>query len=330
MPPNEVDVKLIFTRRRSAKVMGKLAEAPVEDEDAMVDESRGKVVEPREGDPVRGILVTQQNSSKIVAPEDLSTYTPLRVGSVSSRLHVPFVGKIETLRLFLNEMFRGVDESTADFTGDGDDGVVTFIMHGGQVQVIAGKTKGVATVEWDCSPVGDVSEFIFHIMPCNASALSLTLLLLFPLSVADSVVALIMHAQSSAASIRLTGRPCSHRRKKLREGDDQPSMEEHLRALHQTLSDQFLSVEATYEARKGTFEVKLDAKGGVNDEGGEESNNEVVCTATVEFEDDLDATAKITVECEDEKLAGNVRECLQNVAAASAPISIVDNNIHFI
>eukprot|EP01082_Thalassiosira_pseudonana_P002988 g3011.t1 g3011 contig12:1256525-1258999(-) len=304
MPPNEVDVKLIFTRRRSAKVMGKLAEAPVEDEDAMVDESRGKVVEPREGDPVRGILVTQQNSSKIVAPEDLSTYTPLRVGSVSSRLHVPFVGKIETLRLFLNEMFRGVDESTADFTGDGDDGVVTFIMHGGQVQVIAGKTKGVATVEWDCSPVGDV--------------------------IADSVVALIMHAQSSAASIRLTGRPCSHRRKKLREGDDQPSMEEHLRALHQALSDQFLSVEATYEARKGTFEVKLDAKGGVNDEGGEESNNEVVCTATVEFEDDLDATAKITVECKDEKLAGNVRECLQNVAAASAPISIVDNNIHFI
>ena len=37
---------------------------------------------------------------------------------------------------------------------------------------------------------------------------------------ADSVVALIMHGQTSAASIRLTGRPCSHRRKKLREEEE--------------------------------------------------------------------------------------------------------------
>jgi cleavage and polyadenylation specificity factor subunit 3 len=172
MPPNEVEVKLIFTRRRSAKIMGKLAEPPAsadddDDGDGEGDEgggsSSGKVaaVEPREGDPVRGILVTQQNSSKIVSPEDLSTYTPLRVGSVSSRLHVPFVGKIATLGLFLNEMFRGIRESRD--AGDGDDegeeddddaatrgdrdddegvdegarGVVTFSMHGGQVRSVS-------------------------------------------------------------------------------------------------------------------------------------------------------------------------------------------------
>ena len=169
MPPNEVEVKLIFTRRRSAKIMGKLAEPPASayDGDGEGDEgggsSSGKVaaVEPREGDPVRGILVTQQNSSKIVAPEDLSTYTPLRVGSVSSRLHVPFVGKIATLRLFLNEMFRGIRESRdaadGDDEGEEDDddaatrrdrdddegvdegarGVVTFSMHGGQVRSVS-------------------------------------------------------------------------------------------------------------------------------------------------------------------------------------------------
>ena len=146
MPPNEVDIKLIFTRRRSAKVMGKLAEAPkatdADDADMeIVDNKEGKdkeAAEPREGESVRGILVTQQNSSKIVAPEDLSTYTPLRVGSVSSRLHVPFVGKVDTLRLFLNEMFRGIDESN-DGSNDSDDddmdGAVTFRMHGGQVSV---------------------------------------------------------------------------------------------------------------------------------------------------------------------------------------------------
>eukprot|EP00579_Thalassiosira_antarctica_P012544 CAMPEP_0201923406 /NCGR_PEP_ID=MMETSP0903-20130614/11167_1 /ASSEMBLY_ACC=CAM_ASM_000552 /TAXON_ID=420261 /ORGANISM="Thalassiosira antarctica, Strain CCMP982" /LENGTH=756 /DNA_ID=CAMNT_0048460723 /DNA_START=42 /DNA_END=2309 /DNA_ORIENTATION=+ len=307
MPPNEVEVKLIFTRRRSAKVMGKLAEAPAEDnDDTIANQNNNKIAEPREGDAVRGILVTQQNSSKVVAPEDLSTYTPLRVGSVSSRLHVPFVGKIETLRMFLNEMFRGIDELQDASMDDGEDdvegeGVVTFSMHGGQVKVTAGQTKGVATVEWDCSSVGDV--------------------------IADSVVALIMHAQSSAASIRLTGRPCAHRRKKQREEeggeemDPEKTTEEHLRALHQALKDQFLCVEATYEAHKGTFEVKIDAAfndGIGDDKDGEEDDGALVCVATVEFEDGLESTAKITVESEDEKLASNVRACLQNVAAASA------------
>ena len=342
MPPNEVEVKLIFTRRRSAKIMGKLAAAASIDLDnvnnndddvvttAKEEEEVMVLAEPREGDPVRGILVTQQNSSRIVAPEDLSTYTPLRVGSVSSRLHVPFVGKIATLRMFLNQMFRGISESRE---GDNDDDnyrqeevvgdayvddeclgdIVTFSMHGGQVKVIAGKTRGVVTVEWDCSPVGDV--------------------------IADSVVALIMHAQSSAASIRLTSQPCNHRRKKQREGIDETVDEDRkkdeaevfLRALHQALKDQFLFVEATYEANKGTFEVRIDAntvKGGK--EGGKDNddNNEedvdsgIICIAIVEFNDGFDGTAKITVESEDEKLASNIRACLQNVATASAPIAL--------
>ncbi len=179
MPPNEVEVKLIFTRRRSAKIMGKLAEAPAtagDDNDNNVDdnvdknqskkavttaagtgEGNYKLAEPREGDTVRGILVTQQNSSKIVSPEDLSTYTPLRVGSVYSRLHVPFVGKIATLRLFLNEMFRGIEESRddgkeknnsgsenttttmeedEDGNDDANDASVTFSLHGRQVSII--------------------------------------------------------------------------------------------------------------------------------------------------------------------------------------------------
>ena len=157
-------------------------------------------------------------------------------------------------------------------------------------------------MEWDCSSVGDV--------------------------IADSVVALIMHAQSSAASIRLTSRPCNHRRKKPREegegGNSKTTTEEYLRALHQALKDQFLSVEAIYEANKGTFEVKIDANSGNDTKDGEvaDSGGGLVCTATVEFEDGLEGTAKVTVESEDEKLASNVRTCLQNVAAASASIPI--------
>ena len=169
MPPNEVDIKLIFTRRRSAKVMGKLAEGQKtleEDEDQVMEDeaapakSTHKVAEPKEGDAVQGILVTQQNSSKIVAAEDLAAYTPLRTGSVSSRLHVPYVGKVETLSLFLHEMFRGVEELPEANAGE-EEGIVTFSLHGGQVKVIVGKTKGMATVEWDCSPVGDVSKSVY-------------------------------------------------------------------------------------------------------------------------------------------------------------------------
>ena len=136
-----------------------------------------------------------------------------------------------------------------------------------------------------------------------------------------------MHSQSSAASIRLSGRPCNHRRKKQREEiddiDPRKEMEEHLRAMHQSLKDNFLTVEATYEAKKATFEITIDANISKSDEAGDEEENQgIVCTACVAFENDLDDVAKITVECEDEKLASNVRDCLQNIAVASAPFAI--------
>lgn len=115
MPPNLQTVSLKFARRRSAKVMGSLA-------------VRG--AEPEEGEHVQGVLVTQNFTSKIVKPEDLATYTPLQVGSISSKLHVPFSGSIETLRLFLTEMFSGVTENTIE-----EDGKTChiFVFHQDQV-----------------------------------------------------------------------------------------------------------------------------------------------------------------------------------------------------
>jgi hypothetical protein len=117
MPPNLQEVKLEFARRRSAKVIGSLAYNST----SGTDKAERRFNLPQEGDSIQGILVTQNYSSKIVSPDDLATYTPLRVGSVSSTLHVPFVsattadGKsvfIDTFRFLLNEMFSGVVEST--------------------------------------------------------------------------------------------------------------------------------------------------------------------------------------------------------------------------
>lgn len=119
MPPNLQEVKLKFARRRSAKVMGSLAD---------------RESEPQEGEAVRGILVTHNFHSKVVAPEDLSTYTPLRVGSIRSKLHVPFAGSLATLRLFLNEMFVGVTEAESESEGGGK--VTIFGLHSEEVRLL--------------------------------------------------------------------------------------------------------------------------------------------------------------------------------------------------
>jgi cleavage and polyadenylation specificity factor subunit 3 len=89
--------------------------------------------EPKEGEAVQGILVTHNFHSKIVSPEDLSTYTPLRVGSISSKLHVPFVASASTLELFLNEMFSGVTQTEHGQGVDGGGTITTFGLHQDQV-----------------------------------------------------------------------------------------------------------------------------------------------------------------------------------------------------
>jgi hypothetical protein len=282
MPPNLQEVKLRFARRKLAKVMGSLAD---------------RETEPQEGEEVSGILVTQNFNSKIVSPKDLPTYTPLRIGSVTSKLHVPFSGQVTTLRLFLNEMFRGVEEKV---DGAGHDGspCVKFGLHDNQVTITTGKTRGVAIVEWKASPMGDI--------------------------IADSVIALLMHAQSSAASIRLTSKPCNHKRNAQTPSDDMGEDEPErkrprtiLKIFHDTLLEQFESIEATFEARKASFEIKTDTR---LDSVPLEAGNQLVCNVEIEFEDGNDLDARIKVECSDEKLSKNVQECLKNIAKAVNPL----------
>lgn len=283
MPPNLQEVKLRFARRKLAKVMGSLAD---------------REAEPQEGEEVEGILVTQNFNSKIVSPKDLPTYTPLRLGSVKSKLHVPFSGQVDTLRLFLNEMFQGVSEEMDGGGMDGS-GCIKFGLHENQVTVTTGKAKGVAIVEWKASPVGDI--------------------------MADSVIALLMHAQSSAASIRLTSKPCLCQKRNAESTPDQDDIDSPeqkrprtlLRIFHDTLLEQFNSIEATYEARKASFEVSTDTR---LDSVPLEDGKKLICNVDIEFEEDNDIDAIIKVECSDEKLAKNVQECLKNVAKSLNPV----------
>ena len=289
MPPNLQGIKLKFLRRRHAKVMGTLAEND----------------QPKEGEEVQGILVTHNFSSKIVDPKDLSTYTPLRVGTITSKLHVPFCGNTNTLSLFLMEMFTGVTvkEGGEEGIDNSQQPIVIYGLRNDQITITIGHTRGVAIVAWEASPANDV--------------------------VADAVVALVMHSQSSTASIRLCSRPCRHggpASKTYDDDGDEPSTkkqktttESRLRLIRDTLLGQFESVEAVYEVNSASYEIMTDC-GLESSNVGEDGT--LVCTAHVEFADDKGTNAVVTVECVDTKLATNVRECITNLAAAAAPLEI--------
>jgi len=282
MPPNLQEVNLKFSRRVSAKVMGSLAQ---------------EKEELQEGTSVQGILVSQNFQSKIVAPEDLQNYTQLRVGSVSSKIHVPFAGKVETLRLLLNEMFSGVIEQEADNLLDG--GIVTtFLMPSNELKIVLGDKRGIATVEWNASPVSDL--------------------------VADSVIALLMHAQSSAASIRLTSKPCSHRSiKREFQDDDQPNnkkiksvYQSFVETVHKILSDQFETVQVTLDENSAMFQLQTELV--LNSETGLQES--MKCEVYLQFIGDIEMNIKLKIKCDDKKIAANIRDCIRSLSDASRPI----------
>jgi hypothetical protein len=155
-------------------------------------------------------------------------------------------------------------------------------------------------VEWQASPAGDV--------------------------VADALIALLMHSQSSAASIRLSSKPCRHPRSTDDEGEpstkkprEEDVTESRLRLIKDVLAGQFQEVEAVYEGNIGTFEITTDSgleTGTVLEDG------KLICSVKVSFADDTGSDAEVTVECVDQKLASTVQECLKNLARTLAPLKV--------
>jgi hypothetical protein len=173
-----------------------------------------------------------------------------------------------------------------------------------QVTVLLGKNNAVAVVEWEASPAGDV--------------------------IADALIALIMHAQSSPASIRLTSKPCRHPRAEIDDQGETPETKKsrnneetltmnRLRLIKHTLLDQFSNVEAVYEENMATYEITTDT--GL-DVGVVDEEEPLTCTAKVVFADSNGGNAEISVECVDKKLASNVQACLRNLARSLAPLEI--------
>lgn len=157
-------------------------------------------------------------------------------------------------------------------------------------------------MEWEASPAGDV--------------------------IADALIALVMHAQSSPASIRLTSKPCRHPRasndderaatkKKKTQKREETLTENRLRLIKDTLLDQFNDVEAVYEGNMASYEITTDT--GL-DSGIVHEEEMLTCTAKVSFAGPDGGDAEIAVECVDKKLASNVQKCLRNLARSLAPL----------
>lgn len=174
-----------------------------------------------------------------------------------------------------------------------------------QIKIKTGVQQGVVTIEWQASPAGDI--------------------------IADSVVALIMHAQSSVASIRLSSKPCRHpndngldddeqQKKKIKNEDGTSEtinevVESRLRYVHALLKDQFQNVDAVYDSNIATFEIVTDS-GLVTtlDEDNEDEDNGkfLKCLVTVEVDKLAGDKAEIKIECRDEKFAANIQKTLRN------------------
>jgi hypothetical protein len=98
--------------------------------------------------------------------------------------------------------------------------------------------------------------------------------------------------------------------------DDDVAVDDRLRLLCLALREQFEHVEATYEARKGTFEITTDV--GLEPGASEVDGDQLTCLVEVTFDDVSSATVRVT--CEDKTLASNVQACLRNLVEASLPI----------
>ena len=250
-----------------------------------------------EGDGLKGVMFTRNFQTRICSTADLPTYTQLRVGNVRSKLHVPYVGTVSVLGHFLASMFDPVGtEST-------DEATVLTLCRGSVTCTVPSGGKEVV-IEWPASPVNDM--------------------------VADAAVALVMHSQSNAAAVKMTGVSCCQHRGKDRKG--------RIKMAARVLKGQFDRVEEDLElgkfkifcTRKPNLEVgngegegDADADGDADGDGEEDAEEApgLECNVTMNFMDSSD-NCEILVECEDKAVEKIVSNCLKQLDEGGRPIVV--------
>merc|ERR1712025_1294481 len=108
-----------------------------------------------------------------------------------------------------------------------------------------------------------------------------------------------MHAQSNAASIRLSSKPCQHSRagegaehdiegdgsiSKKPRIDDMSLTRNRFRLIKDTLIDQFGKVESVYEGNNASFEINTDTG---FEAGIAKDNEQITCNVYASFPDEI-------------------------------------------
>ncbi|EQC25924.1 hypothetical protein SDRG_16223 [Saprolegnia diclina VS20] len=174
--------------------------------------------------PISGLLVEHDFHTHIMEKDDLAQYTSnLLVGTIAQRQHVPFVHQpFDVLVAMIQQMY-------ADVTVTADTVVVN-----GQVMVTHCPPEKVL-IEWSAEPTADM--------------------------IADSVVALTMHAQASPASFKISMHPhaaCKHdhRPKTSEASDEAVKVEEGVEPLEaDVIEDEGLQAAVETLADEGDLEA---------------------------------------------------------------------------
>lgn len=152
---------------------------------------------PIHGEIISGLLVEHDFHTHVMAPEDLNDYTQLVPSVIGQTQHLPFHQPFEVFLQFVRQLFENVEkvehvESENQDVMNAKDKVIVC-----QKVIVAHRPPDRLVLEWTASPVSDM--------------------------LADSVVAVAMQAQASAASFKVSNHPtaaCKHDHSKTEESEE--------------------------------------------------------------------------------------------------------------
>ena len=140
-PKNCESVRLQFHGQKSVKIVGQLADKPLE-----------------AGQRVSGLLIKEKFDFHLVAPSDLGSYSTIKAGAISSTLHLPYKGAFATLEAELQKAYENAEE----IEDPGTEGKSMKVMEG--LSVTQESAERIF-LEWQASPVLDaIADHVIQII----------------------------------------------------------------------------------------------------------------------------------------------------------------------
>lgn len=185
-PRNTQRIFFEFLQTKVAKVIGQMAEECESAEMSARIGSGADVASNRTIIKIKGILVNQNFSHKILSTNDMKTYTDLTVNKIQQKLHVPFWNNFELVEYFLGQVFDHVERidnnsqriTKSSKTTEEDEAVLVEHV----IKVVRKKPDRIL-LSWNASPTNDM--------------------------IADACVAVVRSAETGSASVQLTSKICS-------------------------------------------------------------------------------------------------------------------------